>query len=268
MPLPKEEWLHLAQPLKQGEKQMHPHNCGSGDKLLVENKTEGFAAWCYRCSEGGFSPHPAPSLAERIKALREAEAEDAAVERDPRPPMPANFDPSTWPSYARVWLYKSGLSNVMIQANGIYWCDRVQRVVLPVLNGSKLVYWQARGFDPDRPKYLNPKVDKPMYKTGDPASGTLALTEDILSAVRVGQACEAWCLLGTSLSNEMALEIARKGVPVAIWLDPDAAGRKGRGKVYRELLRLGVDARIIRSDKDPKMYSLDQIKEYLSCDKK
>jgi DNA primase len=258
------EWLHLAQQLDRGRKAMHPHICGEGNKLLVEHAENGFKAWCYRCSMPGFVPHPKPSLGERIAALREQRVADAAVEADPRPPMPANFNPSTWPASARVWLYKCGLSNVIIKEHGIYWCDRIKRVVLPVLDGPRLVYWQARGFDPERPKYLNPQIDKPIYKSG-PYSlpGPLVLTEDILSAIKVGQVATAWSLLGTAMPDAVAAEIANLGVSVAVWLDPDAAGRKGRLRVTQQLRALGVDARIIRAEQDPKYYSVDQIREFI-----
>lgn len=258
------EWLHHAEKLERGEKAMVSHSCGSGNKLLVENADAGFKAWCYRCGIGGFKSHPRPSLDERIAALREQRSADKAVEADPRPPMPTNFDPSSWPLQPRVWLYKCGLSNQMIRDAGFYWCDRIKRVVLPVLNGSKLVYWQARGFDPDRPKYLNPKIDKPVYKSGPYNFGPIVLTEDILSAVKVGQVAEAWGLLGTRLDPSVAAEIARTGRPVLVWLDPDDAGLKARRKIIPQLRALGVDARIVRASRDPKYYSWAEIKELVA----
>jgi hypothetical protein len=258
------DWLHFAEQLERGKKSMHEHSCGSGNKLLVENADAGFKAWCYRCNISGFKPHPQPSLSERIAALKDQRSADIAVESDPRPPMPANFEPSTWPLEPRVWLYKCGLSNDIIKANGIYWCERIKRVVLPVLDGSKLVYWQARGFDKDRPKYLNPKIDKPVYKSGPYGAGPLVLTEDFLSALKVGQVCRAWSILGTALTTALASEIARLNVPVLVWLDPDEAGRKGRRRIVASLRAMGVDARIIRAEQDPKYFSLDQIKELLT----
>lgn len=258
------EWLHLAEQLERGGKAMHRHTCGDGNKLLVENADAGFKAWCYRCSIGGFKPHPQPSLSERIAALREQRSADQAVEADFRPPMPANFDPSTWPLEPRVWLYKCGLSNETIKSVGFYWCDRITRVVLPVLDGHKLVYWQARGFDPERPKYLNPKIDKPVYKSLPYCVGPLILTEDILSAVKVGQVARAWSILGTALTASTATEIAELGVPVLIWLDPDEAGRKGRRRIAAQLRAMGVSVRIVYAEQDPKYYSLDQIKELIA----
>lgn len=260
------DWLHFAEQLERGGKSMHPHTCGDGNKLLVENDDTGFKAWCYRCSIRGFKPHPQPSLSERIAALRDQRSADEAVETDPRPPMPANFDPSSWPLEPRVWLYKAGLSNDMIKSSGFYWCDRIKRVVLPVLDGDKLIYWQARGFDKDRPKYLNPKIDKPVYKSGPLGDALLVLTEDILSAVKVGAAQHtAWARLGTGpLSDALLAEIALTGLPVAVWLDPDDAGIKGRKRIGAQLRALGVSVRIIRAEQDPKYYSLDQIKELLA----
>lgn len=257
------EWLHLAQQLARGQKASHQHSCGSGQKLLVENSEAGYKAWCYRCSLPGFVPHPKPSLAERIAALTAAKEADAKEQADPRPPMPANYEVSTWPNYARVWLYKAGLSNAVIQAHGIYWCDRIKRVVIPVLDGLTLCYWQARGFDDDRPKYLNPKVDKPIYRAACPQdhAGLLVITEDILSAIKVGQVCEAWSILGTSMPG--TLQVLVRGRRIAVWLDPDSAGRKGAGKIYRALSASGADVRVIRSDLDPKCYSIAQIKEFL-----
>lgn len=263
--LDKSEWLHLAQALERGGKAMHPHLCGGGAKLLVENKDTGYACWCYRCSVGGFEPHPKPSLVERIAALRATAEAEERIASDPRPPLPAEFNPRSWPLEAKVWLYKSGLSNATIKANGFYWCERIKRVVLPVLDGSKLVYWQARGFDPDRPKYLNPKIDKPVYKSGPlSATGPIVLTEDILSAVKVGQIATAWARLGTGpLSDALLTELASTGREISVWLDPDEAGIKGRIRIGKQLRALGVSVRIIRAEQDPKYYSLDQIKELL-----
>lgn len=263
-------WLPFAKQLERGEKAQHEHNCGPGRKLIVENKDGGYSAWCYRCGEKGWHPHPQPSLSERIAALRRVQDAEDKVEGDPRPPMPAEFDPVAWPSVPLLWLYKAGIDKDMIRGLGFYWCDRLKRVVLPVLNDQdKLVYWQARGFDPDRPKYLNPRVDKPVYKAPsliEPYGGkVLCLTEDILSAARVGQVVHGWSILGTSLTPSQEAEIVKFGASkVLVWLDPDTAGVKGRRKLVPRLRELGLDASAVRADKDPKFYSREEIKEKLT----
>ena len=176
--------------------------------------------------------------------------------------MPAEFNPSLWPLAARVWLYKAGLSNERITELGFYWNDRMQRVVMPVLTGLKVSYWQARGFDKDRPKYINPHVYKPLFKVG--TGPMLVLTEDMLSAARVGEVTEAWSILGTSMDDDKVAQVVATGLPVRIWLDPDSAGLKGRRKLVPKLRAYGVDAFAIKTDRDPKLYSKEEIMKFLS----
>jgi DNA primase len=47
---------------------------------------------------------------------------------------------------------------------------------------------------------------------------------------------------------------------VALWFDPDAAGRKARRSCLRSLGLLGITPRIIRTEKDPKLYSREEIR--------
>ncbi|RQW44699.1 DNA primase [Novosphingobium sp. LASN5T] len=168
-----------------------------------------------------------------------------------------------WPLEARVWLYKAGFNNDDIQRHGFYFAGRIQRVVLPVLRDWRVIYWQARGFDADRPKYLNPPVDKPIAYFGD--SGPLVLTEDILSAARVGAVARGAAILGTSLGDPAIAEVVREagGQPVRIWLDPDSAGRKGTAKARKALSLAGLSVSNIRSELDPKFYTRSEIEEFI-----
>jgi len=54
-------------------------------------------------------------------------------------------------------------------------------------------------------------------------------------------------------------------MPVAIWLDPDVAGRRASKKFARKLGLMGAHVREIKTDKDPKFYSDQEIKEILQC---
>lgn len=267
--LDQKEWLSQAQALHEGGKAQIAHSCGSGRKLLIEHKPDGFAAWCYRCSEPGWAPKPRPSLSERIAALSREREQDARLVADIRPPMPAEFNPKEWPDEAKVWLYKAGIDNDWIEELGFYYNEASRRVVMPVLDDrGTLKFWQARGFDPRRPKYLSPALgqdSKPLYKAGAGSGETLVLTEDILSAVRVGQVASGWSLLGTSLNAGQEREVVDfKPERVLVWLDPDAAGVKARRKLVPRLRALGLNAKAVRSNKDPKDFNIDEIKGYLA----
>ncbi len=261
-------WLEQAQELTLGQRRRVPHECGEGKVMLVDHKEQGYSAWCHRCNDKGWHPHPRPSLAERVERLRAGKAEDDAIAADPRPPMPANFDPTTWPLHARVWLYKAGISNDIIVQQGFYYAPRHDRVVLPVLHEGSVVYWQARGFDKGRAKYINPPVDRstvtPHYTMGDKDALPIVLTEDILSAVRVGMVTASYSLLGTSPSYQLLLLVAASNRRCVVWLDPDAAGRKGATKTSKALRNLGVDTRVLHTEKDPKFYSNEEIRTFLS----
>lgn len=258
-------WLPQAQTLAPGQSRRFDHDCGGGRTLKCDNKQEGYSAWCWRCNDKGWHPHPQPSLAERIARLREKQDTDTRAEADPRPPMPAVWDARDWPLHARVWLYKAGLHNDRIREAGIYYCPRLDRVILPVINDEKLVYWQARGFDKERAKYINPAIDKTALQARYGTEGPIVLVEDILSAIRCGEVARGWSLLGTSISDAaaQAVRVHRQGYPVLIWLDPDGAGRKARAKYKRALGLVGIEPRIIKTDKDPKLYSQEEIRQII-----
>lgn len=273
-------WLHHAQTLSPGERRHFDHDCGSGRTLVIKHGDKGLDAWCYRCGCGGFSKAPELSFGERM-ALR---AKQAAAEREAQAsvslPTPMNHDIQSWPLAARVWLYKAGLTNDEIKRHGFYHHDGTGRVVLPVPGGLRVAYWQARGFDPERAKYVNPVVDKTSLVYVAPRSGgllqggpsnKLVLTEDILSAVRVSNVTEAWSILGTSLHTGVLSRVVSHmqsavdtSAQVAIWLDPDGPGVKGAAKIARQLRAYGVPYRVINSAKDPKCYSEEEIRCHLS----
>jgi hypothetical protein len=256
-------WLAQAQTLALGQSRRFDHDCGAGRTLKCDHKDDGWSAWCWRCNDKGWHPKPQPSLAERLARLKEKRDTDTKAQADPRPPMPASWDPSEWPLYARVWLYRAALCNDTIRGHGIYYCPRLDRVVLPVVAGGKLVYWQARGFDADRPKYINPEIDKAALAACYGSTGPIVLVEDILSAIRIGEVAEGWSILGTTLSDPLATRLRATGRTVALWFDGDAAGRKARARIKRTLSLVGVEPRIIRTDQDPKLYSTEEISRYI-----
>lgn len=239
------------------------HDCGPGRTLLVSHKPDGWAAWCFRCGEPGFVPAPAQSLSEKLAALREQRSADLVASAALDLPEPRETDPQRWPDAARVWLYKAGFSNDAILQLGWYYSPGMRRVVLPVFDAGQLVYWQARALDGRQPKYLNPVVgSKPVAKYGE--GRVLVLTEDILSAARVARVTQAWCLLGTSITDRVAAHIAAERKPVVVMLDPDAAGVRGAAKARKLLQLVGCDVFVARPKKDPKFLTKEGTIECLN----
>lgn len=258
-------WLPQALDLQVGQKRYGEHECGGGRKLLLSRDTKGFNAWCFRCSDSGWAPAPKLTLAERLEAAKRAAAADLRAASRPGVllPEPQVHDLREWPPHSVLWLLKAGLGAPEIARLGAYYHPDTDRVVVPVLEGTDVVFWQARSTTGRNPKYLSPQVarDKllPRYGSGD----TITLTEDLLSAFKIGQVAEAWCLMGTHANPRLIAGLLKRGAPVAIWLDPDAAGRHAAQRVHKQLTAYGIEVRRIRSERDPKLHTYDQIKEYL-----
>ncbi|KAG0163904.1 hypothetical protein DFQ30_010806 [Apophysomyces sp. BC1015] len=235
-----------------GRRRRVNHDCGGGKTLLVTHDERGWTAFCFRCGDRGWFPKPQESLSERIaRRAREAE-QDERVAASVVLPEPINTDVDTWPEKAAVWLYKAGIGKPGIAELGAYLHPPSSRVVLPVIAGDEVVYWQAR--EPcwtrksERPKYINPGTDKQhlvaQYGRGEP----LVLTEDVLSAFRVGH-----------LTDPVLVRIIERGGPVRVWLDPDTAGRKASRTIINRLTACGVDTTAIHMQRDPKLYSRREI---------
>lgn len=259
MRLTRSEFEEAGQNLSKGQRIRIEHHCGEGKPLLVSRGTEGIRAWCFRCGASGFIQDER-SLAERIAALTEANEADTASIQELVLPGPGVLDSSLWPNDARLWLYKAGFSDTHIKALGFYWNPKMQRVILPVKLNGELIYWQGRGFDPARPKYVNPVVARGTVTARYGQRGdAIILTEDILSAAKVGRVAEAWSIMGVALSNQIAIELAELGLPVIVALDPDPPGRAGAAKILRQLSLLGLRCAGLFFDKDPKMMPAEEL---------
>lgn len=185
--------------------------------------------------------------------------------------MPRVSAVSEWPDRAALWLYKAGLGAYEIAQLGAYYHPPSDRVVLPVLDGSGTpVFWQARAVDNRQPKYMAPSVDRSrvLPRWGQAPSPTL--TEDILSAFKVGLVGEGWALMGTRVSAHVLALLLARGCSVNVWFDNDLPpkfpvnrGQIMASRVMKQLRAYGIPCRNIVSEKDPKLHTRAEIKEYL-----
>ena len=269
------EWLDSAQRLPEGRSKRISHLCGEGAVLNIEHSAEGYRCWCYRCNDGGFKPHGRQALSTYINRWNEAAASyDLSNIR-----LPEDVSRKSVPWAAARWLGDANITHALAERYGIGYSPSMGRVYLPVYqlvdNAVLLVYYQARAVHPGQsPKYLNPRADKsrlwfnsafsPNGCTED--SKVAVVTEDILSAIRVGQVrqCSGVSLLGTSTSP-YHLERLMQYKHVVIWLDPDSAGERGAEKLRRTLSLTGQLLSVLKTERDPKLYPHDELREILSC---
>lgn len=261
--IPAREFKNIGESLSVGQRTRREHSCGDGRTLLVSRDGKGISAYCFRCHAKGWIPDER-SLAERIQALSQAQEWDQVAADSIELPGPGKMDTQDWPDEPLLWLFKAGFSRDEIKSLGWYWNPRMQRVILPVRDHTgKVIYWQGRGFDSSRPKAINVRVDKANITARYGDGPVVAITEDMLSAAKVGVVTEAHAILGTVVSDAVLLRLASAGKPIALMLDSDAAGRAGAKAIALRLSLLGVDNRQIYFGRDPKLVSRKEIRDVL-----
>lgn len=263
------DWYAAIRDMPLGTRLRMPHDgCSTSDALLVTKSEKGCSAFCFRCKASEFVGAPPESLSQKLERQSNQKAAAKEMRSSKALPTPKDTDVSGWPLEARIWLYKAGLNNNDIVEAGIYLHPSSSRVVIPVFDGDTLVYWQARGFDPEAPKYLNPSVvDRTaLVANWYGSERCLVLTEDWLSGYRVHRATgfQVYSLLGTYLTDIIAAQIVYNRVPVAVWLDGDKPGQDAARKIVAKLNALNHPVKNIVTERDPKLYSDTEIREVLS----
>ncbi len=264
-------WLATAKTLRAGRR-IRIECCSQDKSLMVSNEEKGYRAYCFRCGPRGFVAHGDFS----IDTLRRRRDEFALLQ-EAHVRLPKDFTTEI-PTSDAVWLYKAGVNTEVAKHYGFGFSLSLRRVVLLVFADGSLVGFTARSTIGSKPKYIermqsaanavftaDHSIALPATVDWPEGSGPdLVITEDILSAVRVGRLvrrCVA--LMGTS-ANEYQLAGTEDCDTVSVWLDPDKPGRRAAHSLARKLSLLGKRVRTIRTGRDPKYYSNREIRRLLS----
>lgn len=258
-------WLETAKSLPAG-RTIRVQHCGADNSMLVSHTATGYSAHCFRCGEHPYEPHGKRSISDILRHKAELQ-----VQYSKEPYLPKDYT-HVIPPHAAVWFMQYGISPELASRHGIGWSDQYQRVVLPVYDRedkSKLIAVQMRAVEPDRkPKYLNPggaAIRRALFWVEHPVidgSATIVV-EDILSAIKLGRKYPTVSTLGTTMTDERAVEIAKQTSAAVLWLDNDRAGHKGMREAHRQLAFQGVRCWKVLSERDPKTYSQQEIENHL-----
>ena len=177
--------------------------------------------------------------------------------------------PSEWPVKVLKWLYGYYVFEDLIRKHRIGYIEAGRKLLLPVVIDNEIVFAQTRDV-PD--KHINTEGDKQLYKikTG---SKKLILVEDYISAIRIGELCDCYCLFGTYIQPSEIKLILDKYTDINVWLDNDKAGIDGAKKMLnmfdkqinenklRFPLKYTQEYAItnISTEEDPKCYSTKEI---------
>ena len=183
---------------------------------------------------------------------------------------------SEWPVSILKWLYKYYVFDDVIKKHNISYVEDTNSLLYKVVENNEVVFAQTRKF----PKFIRGVGPKHIYKTNN-GHNTVVIVEDYISAIRLAENnVDAICLFGTSINDSDVKPVLDRWDNVVIWLDGDAAGIKGCKSIEKKLnkqinenklrfpLRYPQEWSIvkIRSEKDPKTYSDNEIKERLNVE--
>jgi Zn ribbon nucleic-acid-binding protein len=237
--------------------------CGSRDNLGVWSDGH---KWCFGCNY--YVSGSIKNVFNSVVIRPTGSAIGAGVS------LPSDYTTSI-PKQGRDWLKKYYLTDKEIYDNRIGWSQtgwfltkKEQQIapllILPVFADSQLVMWQGRNFGSVGPKYLT-MGNKGVYDVIHGSRGmcdSVCITEDKVSAIKVGRYVDAMPAYGSSLNMEQMLHLSKGYDNLLIWLDHDKLRES-----HRLAKRAGFmfkDVRVIDSHYDPKDYMDDEIKEFIN----
>jgi hypothetical protein len=178
--------------------------------------------------------------------------------------LPSDFSREI-PNFAWKWILQYGLPYSYWRPYCGY-SENYQRLILTV--GNPVAFSIGRYLPRDEPNSTERKWKtwgKPHEKAYSIGEGEVTvLTEDLVSAHKVGQITEAIPLFGTQI-HPCHVEMLRKGSrsPVVLWLDWDQWGSSQKlGNRLESLINRPVVVR--HTKKDPKELTFNEIKEVIN----
>ena len=213
-------------------------------------------AYCFACQY-----HRPATLLLRAKAL----IQEPEIKAAPELNFPKDYT-TDLPQAPMAWLRSYMISTWEIEKWKIGWSESLSSLIYPVFGEEgQLVAWQERDFS-DRGK-------RAKYLTHGPITGTITLTgtdkknhnvlivtEDLLSAIKVGRCYQTMPLWGCNLPMETVRKLSKRFEGLGIWLDKDKST-----EALITALRASqfMPSFVVHSSLDPKEYNTEMIAEFV-----
>lgn len=226
--------------------------CGSRDNLAIYTDHE----FCFGCK------HYLPYGAQTKQRIQPQEKEIVSIS------LPYDSDIYI-PEEAITWLSKYGITIPETISNRLMWSESRRLLIFPYFGESdtQLLGWQGRYFgdNPKHPKWFTKGYIKEFIKVINLQKARehgIIYVEDIVSAIKVGRQYGACPIFGSFIPDTHSIRLHKLGVSnFLVWLDPDKY--KEAHKFCVRIRNLGLPARVIKSDADPKEYTNEEIKHFV-----
>lgn len=229
-------------------------NCGSRDNLGVYTDHE----YCFGCG------YTTGTSRRTLHTSKPQQQQHIVV-------LPEDVEPYI-PAVAQHWLQQYGLTIHELIEHRILWSDKRKLLIFPYFGEDKyqLLGWQGRYFgdDPKHPKWWTKGNVKEFIKVINLPKAMehgIIYVEDIVSAIKLGRNYGACPVFGSFIPRTHSIRLHRMGVPrFYVWLDADK--HREAHKFCKEIVNLGLPASVIYTDKDPKEYNDEELRNYLTKD--
>ena len=274
--LDKEEFVPFAPDEAGGQIHINHADCPAGEdtkqRLYIKRCEDGITilAFCHHCRKRGKYNSIAATTIETAKRRYKHSGSQRSLVRSKscRIPECAEYDLNKWPSKARAWLYRYGITSEEIREYGLFYNPTNLRVGIPTFTKQGVSSIQYRQIfteyeDTDSPKYYTVKGEcTALMGAGVHHSGTTCvLTEDAVSAIRCGRVMPAYALTGTYLTDEeLQWLLSRSYKHFILFLDDDNPDVRMQELILKNRLDVFGSCRIIHTDRDPKEYSDEELK--------
>ena len=240
--------------------------------LIITRYPSHFKWYCHRCEKAGLhriENIPPGDIVNMWKADQIYKDKPEQSPKEIRLPMDFTNDIKTYSAAAYAWLLKYSITDEEIVKYNIGYSPHYKRVIFPVYQDCKLVYWQGRTLDEvtkRNPKWLNIKEQgrANIYFYAGYTRDSIVLVEDIISAIKVGRVIKSIALLGSYIPDSLILTL--KDFKVYIWLDEDKKAEAV--KYYLRLQSHSIRVWLRVTKEDPKYYTEEEIEEVLYGDQK
>lgn len=240
--------------------------CGSSDARALY---KGGSSFCFSCRSGNRSSISPYIFDEALSNSLSSELNETKL------PSDISFN---YPEHCLAWVFNYGVSIDELIKNKVYWSEEKQQLIFTFWNGDECLLWQARNFGTSewakRVKYYTkgkPDNILPIYGQSHrdvDRRSLLVLVEDCLSAIKISRQCLSMPVLGSDLSQAKLTRLSRvleASGGIVVWLDGNMYTKAQR--MASRLQMLGVEARALYTEHDPKTYSNEKISMLLqnSC---
>lgn len=225
---------------------------GDSKSLRIQRNSDGtIFGKCFRCGEWG--------MVKTQKSYFPAEEQEVHTTKE-------EFitDIDDWPGKAQAWIKQYNLPKDEIQYRFAY-SVRQRRVILNIFwDGENIGYQTRKIYDDDPgPKYITYAKSPPgNIVLAEGGGSEICLVEDIISSIKVGQVMDSVALLSTNINSKL-LEAITDWDKFYIWLDMDNPQVIRQGLKLLKILGNMGETKLIKTPKDPKYYTTDEIKSIL-----